>query len=101
MALAIPRKELLQFLESMLHSVKKVQLTLDHCGVFHQILNSVKALVGEGKGHKQSNTRNYQQAFSFHDALYTYGKELRLLMGPAAGIGSHESPAKPNSMPHQ
>lgn len=73
LALVVSKEGLLQLMETMLHSGKKVQLGLDCLGDFHKVLNLVRALVGgEGKGHKWSNARNYQQSLSFHDALYTY-----------------------------
>lgn len=101
LAPAAPMEELLQFLESTLHSGNKVQLTLDRCGDFHQVLNSMRALVREGKGHKQSNSKNYQWALSFHKALYIYGGVTGLLMGPATCIAACKSPAKPNNTPHR
>lgn len=63
LAPAVPRQELLQFLDSMRHSRKKVQLTLKCWGVdFHQVLNLVRALVGEGREHKESHDKNYHWA---------------------------------------
>lgn len=57
LAQVIPRKELLQFMETTLHSEKKVQLTLHCLGGFPLSSQLSRALVGESKGHKESNTK--------------------------------------------
>lgn len=56
------REELLQFLKNMHCSRKKLQLALDCWGNFYQVLHLVRALVGEGKGYKWSNSKNYYWA---------------------------------------
>lgn len=66
-------------------------------GESHQVLHLARALMQEGKGHKQSNALSYQWVLN---PLYTYRRALGLLICPTAGVDSLESPAKPNTTPH-
>ncbi|CAM5101522.1 unnamed protein product [Eretmochelys imbricata] len=92
------RGELRKFLEDVRGTRNKVQLALQRWEDFFQILRTIRALMGEGKGTGKQDAAAYWRVHVFHDQLLTYGMGQGMSHGPLgdASVPASEDPPRPS-----